>query len=51
MGLGDPVEGSSSVTVTEIWGIPQTGAAAREDEDGPEIRGPWTFEFEALDPE
>jgi hypothetical protein len=50
MGLGDPVEGRSSVTVTEIWGIPQTAEAAREDEDGPEIRGPWTFEFEAPRP-
>jgi hypothetical protein len=47
MGLGDPVEGRSSVTVTEIWGIPQTEEAMRKDEDGPEIRGPWTFEFEA----
>jgi hypothetical protein len=50
MGLGDPVEGPSSVTVTEIWGIPQTAEAAREDKDGKEIRGPWTFEFEAPAP-
>ena len=46
MGLGDPVEGRASVTVTEIWGIPQTAQAAKEDEDGPQIRGPWTFDFE-----
>jgi hypothetical protein len=50
MGLGDPVEGRSSVTVTEIWGIPQTEEAATKDEDGPQIRGPWTFEFEAPAP-
>ncbi|HEV8045264.1 MAG TPA: DUF4179 domain-containing protein [Rubrobacter sp.] len=44
--LGDPVEGSSSVTVTEIWGPPLTEKAMEEDEDGKEIYGPWTFEFE-----
>jgi hypothetical protein len=37
-------------SVTEIWGILQIEEAAREDEDGLEIRGPWTFDFEAPDP-
>ncbi|MGI8909234.1 MAG: DUF4179 domain-containing protein [Rubrobacteraceae bacterium] len=45
--LEDTVEGRSSVKVTEIWGPPRTEEAAKEDEDGKEIRGPWTFEFEA----
>lgn len=45
--LGDPVDGPSSVTVTEIWGPPLSEKAAKEDEDGKEIQGPWTFEFEA----
>lgn len=44
--LEEPVEGRSSVTVTELLGYPQTKQAMREDEDGKEIRGPWTFEFE-----
>jgi hypothetical protein len=48
--LDEPVEGRSSVTVTEIWGPPRTEQAAQEDEDGKEIRGPWTFEFEAPAP-
>ena len=47
MVLGDPVSGRSTVTVTQIWGIPRTEEASREDEDGPQIRGPWTFEFDA----
>lgn len=45
--LEDPVEGPSSVKVTELLGYPQTEQAMRGDEDGKEIRGPWTFEFEA----
>ena len=49
MVLGDPVSGRSSVTVTQIWGIPQTEEASRKDEDGPQIRGPWTFEFDVPD--
>ena len=47
--LEEPVEGRSSVTVTEILGYPRTERAMQEDEDGKEIRGPWTFEFEAPD--
>ena len=45
--MGDPVEGRSSVTVAYIHGIPRS--ASDPDEDGKEIRGPWTFEFEAPD--
>lgn len=45
--LEDPVKGPSSVKVTELLGYPQTKEAMKEDEDGKEIRGPWTFEFEA----
>ncbi|CAA9467635.1 MAG: hypothetical protein AVDCRST_MAG02-3301 [uncultured Rubrobacteraceae bacterium] len=48
--LEEPVEGRSSVTVTELFGYPRTAQAAQEDEDGKQIRGPWTFEFEAPDP-
>jgi hypothetical protein len=48
--LDEPVEGRSSVTVTEIWGPPRTERAMQEDEDGKEIRGPWTFEFEVPAP-
>ena len=48
--LEEPVEGRSSVTVTEILGYPRTERAMQEDEDGKEIRGPWTFEFEAPAP-
>ena len=48
--LDEPVEGRSSVTVTEILGYPRTERAMQEDEDGKEIRGPWTFEFEAHRP-
>ena len=48
--LEDPVEGPSSVTVTELFGYPQTKQAMRGDEDGKQIRGPWTFEFEAPAP-
>jgi hypothetical protein len=47
MSLGDPVEGRSSVPVTKIWGVPRTEEASREDEEGPEIRGPRTFGFDA----
>jgi hypothetical protein len=47
MGLGDPVEGHATVTVTKIWGIPQNPSEANE---GPKtIRGPWTFEVDAPD--
>ncbi len=45
--LDEPAEGRSSVTVTELFGYPQTAEAMRKDEDGPQIRGPWIFEFEA----
>ena len=42
--LEEPAEGRSSVTVTELFGYPRT---MQQDEDGKQIRGPWTFEFEA----
>lgn len=45
--LDEPVEGRSSVTVTELFGYPRTEEALQGDEDGKQIRGPWTFEFEA----
>jgi hypothetical protein len=46
--LGDLVEGRSSVTVTELMGIPRNPSEAAE---GPKtIRGPWTFEFEGPAP-
>ena len=48
--LEGPVEGRSSVTVTELFGYPETARAAQKDEDGEQIRGPWTFEFEAPAP-
>lgn len=48
--LEEPVEGRSSVTVTELFGYPRTEGAIQGDEDGKEIRGPWTFEFEAPAP-
>ena len=48
--LEEPVEGPSSVTVTELFGYPKTAQAAQGDEDGKQIRGPWTFEFEASAP-
>ena len=46
--LEDPVEGRSTVKVTEIYGFPQSERALQaKDEDGKQIRGPWTFEFTA----
>ena len=48
--LEEPAEGPSSVRVTELFGYPKTARAAQEDEDGKQIRGPWTFEFEAPAP-
>ncbi len=48
--LEDPVEGRSSVKVTELFGYPRTEKAMQEDEDGGQIKGPWTFEFEAPAP-
>ena len=48
--LEEPVEGPSSVTVTELFGYPKNARAAQEDEDGKEIEGPLTFEFEAPAP-
>ncbi len=46
--MGKPVEGPSSVTVAYIHGLPRS--ASDPDEDGKEIRGPWTFEFEVPGP-
>jgi len=48
--LEEPAEGPSSVTVTELFGYPKTARATQGDEDGKQIRGPWTFEFEAPGP-
>jgi hypothetical protein len=48
--LDEPVEGRSSVTVTELFGYPKSEKAMQGDEDGKQIRGPWTFEFEAPRP-
>jgi hypothetical protein len=45
--IGAPVEGPSSVKVTELLGYPKIEGAARGAQDGKGIRGPWTFEFEA----
>lgn len=45
--IEDPVEGRSSVKVTEIFGYPRTEQAKREYEGGKQVEGPWTFEFEA----
>ena len=45
--IENPVEGSSSVKVTEIFGYPRTEKAKQEYEGGKEIEGPWTFEFTA----
>ena len=45
--ISAPVEGDSSVKVTELLGYPKTEGAARGAQDGKGIRGPWTFEFEA----
>ncbi len=46
--LDEPVEGSSSVTVAYIDGLPRD--PSDPDQDGKRIRGPWTFEFEAPAP-
>ena len=48
--LEDPVEGRSSVKVTELFGYPRAEKAMQGDEDGRRIQGPWTFEFEAPAP-
>ena len=40
-----PVEGPSSVKVTEIFGSPRTEKAKQEYDGEKEIKGPWTFEF------
>ena len=45
--IEDPVEGRSSVKVTEIFGYPRTEQAKREYEGAKQIEGPWTFEFTA----
>lgn len=43
--LANPVEGRSSVTVSELIGYPRNPTDPRQ---GPKtIRGPWTFEFDA----
>jgi len=41
--LNDPLDGRSSVTVTQIEVNPMCPSCAREEEI---VRGPWTFEFE-----
>jgi len=46
--LGEPAEGPSSLTVAYIDGLPRDPADPNE--DGKEIRGPWTFEFVAPGP-
>ena len=46
--IEDPVEGRSSVTVTELFGYPRNAKVMQDgDEDGKQIQGPWTFEFTA----
>jgi len=45
--IGEPVEGPSSVKVTELLGFPKAEGTVRGVEDGKGIEGPWTFEFEA----
>lgn len=45
--LGDRVSGPSSVTVTELRGIPMTPEAAGTTEDWKTVEGPWTFDFVA----
>lgn len=47
--LGDQLAGSSSVTVTELRGIPLTEEGAKQNEDWKTIAGPWTFDFKAPD--
>jgi len=43
-----PVEGRSSVTVTNLEGMPRGGPPADATTIDPKtIRGPWTFEFDA----
>ena len=46
--IESPVEGNSSVKVTELFGYPQSERALQsKDEDGKQIEGPWIFEFRA----
>ena len=46
-----PVEGRSTVTVTNLEGMPRGGTLAGTTTFNPKtIRGPWTFEFEAPSP-
>ena len=47
--LEDPVEGRSSVTVTQLFGHSHAAEAPRGEEEK-RVRGPWTFEFEAPAP-
>jgi hypothetical protein len=56
--LNGPLEGRSSLEVAAINGMPKcpsddseaAEACHAEIEDGPQIRGPWRFEFEVPDP-
>ncbi len=46
--MATPVEGRSSVTVTDLEGMPRVGPPAGATTFNPKtIRGPWTFEFDA----
>ena len=48
LGLADPVEGRSSVTVTNLEGMPTGPPDPEQTVINPEtIHGPWTFEFDA----
>ena len=49
--MAAPVEGRSTVTVTNLEGMPRGGTPADTTTINPKtIRGPWTFEFDAPDP-
>jgi hypothetical protein len=49
--MAAPVEGGSTVTVTNLEGMPRGGPPAGATTFNPKtIRGPWTFEFEAPGP-
>jgi hypothetical protein len=49
--MGAPVEGSSSVTVAQLEGMPRADTLPDGNTFRPKIiRGPWVFEFEAPDP-
>jgi hypothetical protein len=49
--MAAPVEGRSTVTVTNLQGMPRGGPPDGTTTFNPKtIRGPWTFEFEAPDP-